>query len=60
MVIEKCLGHKMPKIMATYNKDEMLPQRREALDLWGSCIQKLVSCEEEGYHTDHFKKDMAQ
>ncbi|MHA3183284.1 tyrosine-type recombinase/integrase [Legionella pneumophila] len=60
VVIEKCLGHKMPKIMATYNKDEMLPQRREALDLWGTCIQKLVSCEEEGYHTDHFKKDMVQ
>lgn len=26
VVIEKCLGHKMPKIMATYNKNEMLPQ----------------------------------
>ncbi|MFO3150633.1 site-specific integrase, partial [Legionella pneumophila serogroup 1] len=34
VVIEKCLGHKMPKIMATYNKDEMLYQRKEALDKW--------------------------
>ncbi len=30
VVIEKCLGHKMPRIMATYNRNEMLPQRREA------------------------------
>ena len=31
VVIEKCLGHKMPKIMATYNRSDMLPQRQEAL-----------------------------
>ncbi len=43
VVIEKCLGHKMPKIMATYNKNEMLPQRQEALDQWSSFIIKYVS-----------------
>ncbi|HAT2048550.1 TPA: tyrosine-type recombinase/integrase [Legionella pneumophila] len=42
VVIEKCLGHKMPKIMATYNKDEMLYQRKEALDKWGSLIEELT------------------
>ena len=42
VVIEKCLGHKMPKIMATYNKNEMLPQRREALEQWSECIQQLI------------------
>ena len=42
VVIEKCLGHKMPRIMATYNKNEMLPQRKEALDKWSQCIQNLV------------------
>ncbi len=42
VVIEKCLGHKMPKIMATYNKNEMLPERKEALDLWGRYIENLV------------------
>lgn len=31
VVIEKCLGHKMPKIMATYNRNEMLVPRKEAL-----------------------------
>jgi integrase len=41
VVIEKCLGHKMPKIMATYNKNEMLPQRKEALEQWGQCIERL-------------------
>lgn len=42
VVIEKCLGHKMPKIMATYNKNEMLPQRKEALIRWGEYIQHLL------------------
>ncbi|MGC3901115.1 tyrosine-type recombinase/integrase [Legionella pneumophila] len=42
VVIEKCLGHKMPKIMATYNKDEMLYQRKEALDKWSSLIEELT------------------
>jgi integrase len=42
VVIEKCLGHKMPKIMATYNKNEMLPQRKEALEQWAECVERLV------------------
>lgn len=42
VVVEKCLGHKMPKIMATYNKNEMLPQRKEALTQWSAYIQRLV------------------
>ena len=46
VVIEKCLGHKMPRIMATYNKNEMLPQRKEALEQWADCIQNLVQCNE--------------
>lgn len=42
VVIEKCLGHKMPKIMDTYNKNEMLPERREALNKWGQYVECLV------------------
>lgn len=42
VVIEKCLGHKMPRIMATYNKNEMLPERKEALDQWGQYIENFV------------------
>lgn len=42
VVIEKCLGHKMPKIMATYNKNEMLPQRKDALEQWEKYIEQLV------------------
>ncbi len=42
VVIEKCLGHKMPKIMATYNKNEMLPQRRDALERWSNFICNKV------------------
>lgn len=51
VVIEKCLGHKMPKIMATYNKNEMLPERKEALDKWAKFIENLVSSEDKSYHT---------
>jgi integrase len=42
VVIEKCLGHKMPKIMATYNKNEMLPQRKDALEKWSQLIHDLT------------------
>jgi hypothetical protein len=42
VVIEKCLGHKMPKIMATYNRNEMLVQRREALINWSDCLESLL------------------
>ncbi len=42
VVIEKCLGHKMPKIMATYNKNEMLPQRKDALNQWGQHLDSLL------------------
>lgn len=42
VVIEKCLGHKMPRIMATYNKNEMLPERKETLNRWGQYIENLV------------------
>lgn len=42
VVIEKCLGHKMPKIMATYNRNEMLVQRKEALNKWSSYLENLL------------------
>jgi len=42
VVIEKCLGHKMPRIMATYNKDEMLPQRKESLEKSSELIISTV------------------
>ncbi|HAT8173103.1 TPA: tyrosine-type recombinase/integrase, partial [Legionella pneumophila] len=43
VVIEKCLGHKMPRIMATYNRNEMLPQRQEALERWAACIEHTTT-----------------
>ncbi len=59
VVIEKCLGHKMPKIMATYNKNEMLPQRKQALDRWGKFIEHLVYDTNRNYHPIEMIKDMA-
>jgi len=43
VVIEKLLGHKLPKIMATYQKDEMLNKRKKALEAWSSKIEMLVT-----------------
>jgi len=43
IVIEKCLGHKMPKIMATYNKNEMLPQKQEALEKWSLYLEHIMT-----------------
>ena len=60
VVIEKCLGHKMPKIMATYNKNEMLPQRKEALERWANLITQLVSCGNDHYNTPATIKDALQ
>lgn len=45
IVIEKYLGHKMPRIMATYNRNEMLPQRQEALERWAACIEHTTTGE---------------
>ena len=42
-ITELALGHKLPKIMATYNKHEYLNERKEALEQWSDKIEKLVT-----------------
>jgi integrase len=42
IVIEKLLGHKMPKIMATYNKDEILDDRKVALGKWAEQFKEFA------------------
>ncbi len=42
-ISEKCLGHKLPGIMATYNKHEYLSERKEALEQWANKIEMLVN-----------------
>lgn len=32
----------MPKIMATYNKNEMLPQRQDTLTRWSKYLENLL------------------
>jgi integrase len=41
-IVEKCLGHKLPKIMATYNQHEWLDERRAALNQWAEKIEILT------------------
>lgn len=41
-IVEKCLGHKLPKIMEVYNQHEWLDERREALNRWAEKIEILT------------------
>ena len=42
-ITELALSHKLPKILATYNKHEYLPERQEALEKWSDKIEMLVT-----------------
>lgn len=59
VVIEKCLGHKMPKIMATYNRNEMLHQRKEALCKWSQYLNALLESNVVSIETNHLQKILA-
>ncbi len=40
----KCLGYKMPQeVFIQQHKNEMLPQRKEALEQWGKLIESLIT-----------------
>lgn len=59
VVIEKCLGHKMPKIMATYNRNEILHQRKEALYKWSQYLDALLEPNVVSIETNHLQKVLA-
>lgn len=40
---ELCLGHKLPAMMAVYNKHEYLEERKDALEKWSDKIEMLVT-----------------
>ena len=42
-VAEKCLNHSLGRIVATYDKDDMLEPRRVALAKWEAFVLRLVS-----------------
>lgn len=42
-ISEKCLNHSLGKIAETYNKNQMLPQRMEALEKWGDFVDLVVN-----------------
>ena len=41
-IVEKCLGHRLPKLFETYSRSDYLPERREALQLWADRIRRLI------------------
>lgn len=40
-IVEKLLAHKMPGVMAVYNRAQYLPERREAYRLWARYLRGL-------------------
>ena len=44
--------------MATYNKNEMLPQRKNTLNAWGNFIIRLVNVTHENYAAPHQIEDV--
>jgi len=43
IIIEKILGHQMPKVFRTYQKDQMLDKRRDALQQWAELVTGVIS-----------------
>lgn len=41
-MIEKSPGYKTPKIIATSNRNEMQPQRQQALEQWAEYLENLT------------------
>lgn len=42
-ICEKCLNHSLGRIEATYNRNDMLDQRREALQLWTNRLDMVLN-----------------
>lgn len=45
-IVEKCLSHKMAGIMAVYNTQEYIPDRKAAFEAWGAQLARLFSGED--------------
>ncbi len=43
IVVEKVLNHTLPKMMATYNRHDYLPEMRAALDAWSAELRRIVA-----------------
>ncbi len=42
-IAEKCLNHSLGKILETYDQNEMLAERLEALEKWGDYVDLIVN-----------------
>ena len=40
-IAERCLNHKLRGVLGVYDQHEFLPERREALNRWGSVLETL-------------------
>ena len=47
LVVELMLGHKLPKVLATYNVAEYENERIAAAETWGKHLAKLVTAKPE-------------
>jgi integrase len=42
-IIERCLNHTMQGVMAVYNRNDYLQERRAALDAWGARLSRIFN-----------------
>jgi integrase len=42
-IAERCLNHRLGRIIATYDQYDYLPERAEALALWSAKVERIVS-----------------
>ena len=42
-IIERCLNHTMQGVMAVYNRNDYLEERREALERWGARLARIFA-----------------
>jgi integrase len=42
-IVERCLNHTMQGVMAVYNRNDYLPERRAALEAWGGELSRIFA-----------------
>lgn len=45
-VIEKCLNHTLGGILAVYQRQEYLPERKAAFETWGSYLERITNVDQ--------------
>lgn len=45
-IIEKCLNHTLGGILAVYQRQEYLPERKAAFETWGNYLERIIKADQ--------------